>query len=96
MRSAVNHAVATGQPALTIASHSFELIERGARRPRGGVVRRFEALCETLAAERHEAPTRGFADVSAGALLKSAAPSRLPPNPVRTALRMFSQLPSRA
>jgi hypothetical protein len=96
MRSAVSHAVATGQPALTIVSHSFELIERGPQRPRWGVVRRFDALCQTLAARRHEAPTRVFAEVSEGALLQTAAPARLPPNPVRSALRMISQLPSRA
>jgi len=96
MRSALGHAVATGQPALTIVSHSFELIERGPQRPRWGVVRRFEALCETLAARRQQAPTRGFADVSERALLQTSAPARLPPNPVRSVLRMISQLPLRA
>lgn len=91
MRSALEQAVASGQTAFTIVSHSFELIARGPQRPRGEVVRRFEALSRLLAANKEDMPTLGYADITPAAMLATAEPTRLSPNPVRTALRMLSQ-----
>ena len=93
MRAALRHAVAANQTAFVIVSHSFELISRGSRRPRQTVLARFAALCETLSALRDVAPSCRFGDISQASLLPVAAPSRLPPNPLRTGLRMVSQLP---
>jgi hypothetical protein len=93
MRAALRHAVAANQTAFVIVSHSFELIARGRRRPRQTVLARFAALCETLSALRDVAPSCGFGDIGQANLLPVAAPSRLPPNPLRSGLRMVSQLP---
>lgn len=93
MRAGLRHAVAAGQTAFTLVSHSFELTARRERRPRHRVVRRFAALCESLSAMRHDAPSRRFGEVDEAGLLPVAAASRLPPNPIRTGLRMVAQLP---
>jgi hypothetical protein len=92
MRAALKHAARSGQVAFTIVSHSFELIDRGSRRPRRTVVGRFDALCQLLAANRGTMPTLGFADITPMGLLATANPTRLSPNPVRTGLRMIAQL----
>ncbi len=93
MRAGLHHALATRQSAFVIVSHSFELISRSARRPRHTVIARFEALCETLSGMRDAAPSHRIDDLEEAALLSAAMASRLPPNPVRTGLRMVSQLP---
>jgi hypothetical protein len=53
MGAAMDHAAASGQPCFTIVTHSFELLCRERRRPNRIVVRRFEALCEKIAASPH-------------------------------------------
>jgi len=92
MRSALKHAAKTGQTAFTIVLHSFELIERGRLRPRQEVVHRFEALCDLLAANGRDLPTRGYLDLAAEEMRAPATARRLPANPVRTGLRMLRQL----
>jgi hypothetical protein len=93
MRAALRHAVATNQTAFVIVSHSFELIARATRSPRQTVLARFAALCEMLSALRDVAPSCRFDHLGEASLLPAAASSRLPPNPLRTGLRMVSQLP---
>ncbi|KQT33539.1 polysaccharide deacetylase [Sphingomonas sp. Leaf412] len=62
MRAALDHAVAHDHATVTIVGHSFELANRAGTAPNKMHVRRFEALCETLAARRGGLPTTHFAD----------------------------------
>ena len=89
-RNAIEHAGAAGHVAVTIVSHSFELANRGGARANAVPVRRFEALCATLAAVREAMPTVHFADRPA---LELGRPDRpLGQNPIRRGWRHAEQL----
>ncbi|SFR79360.1 polysaccharide deacetylase family protein [Sphingomonas jatrophae] len=60
MRAAILHAAEADHPLVTIVSHSFELAGRSGVRPNTTHVRRFEALCSTLADLAAVAPTTRF------------------------------------
>lgn len=60
--AALDHAVAADHAVVTIVSHGFELANRLGTRPNSVHVRRFDLLCELLAARTAELPTRHFAD----------------------------------
>lgn len=62
MRAALDYAIAERHVATTIVGHSFELANRAGTAPNRVHVRRFELLCELLAARRDVAPTVHFAD----------------------------------
>ncbi len=87
---ALEHAAVAGHAALTIVSHSFELANRAGTRANAVHVRRFEALCATLAERRDLLPTTWFADAPALALDRDDAP--LGPDRLRTGWRQAEQL----
>ena len=89
-RAALEHAAREGHAAVTIVSHSFELANRAGTRPNAVHVRRFEALCETLAEMRDALPTMHFVDRPALALDRDDAP--LAPSALRTRRRQLEQL----
>ena len=89
-RAALEHAARGDHAAVTIVSHSFELANRAGTRPNAVHVRRFEALCETLAEMRDVLPTVHFADRPALALDRDDAP--LAPSGLRTRRRQLEQL----
>lgn len=67
MRAALDHAIAQNHALVTIVSHSFELATRSGLRRNSGHARRFEWLCDHLAANRDSLPTidsAGLADVA--------------------------------
>jgi len=88
--SALDHAARNGHAAVTIVSHSFELANRAGTGANRVHVRRFEGLCETLAARREVLPTCHFADQPRLALGQADAP--LGPDTMRTRWRQAEQL----
>lgn len=90
MRAALEHAAANGHAAVTLVSHSFELANREGTRPNAIHVRRFDALCRTLARMRDVLPTVHFADRPRLPLTQDDAP--LGPNALRTRWRQAEQL----
>lgn len=88
--AAIEHAVTNHHPVLTLVSHSFELATRDGLRENAIVRRRFDKICETLAANAHRAPTAFFTDLAGIALDAEAEP--VPPSLIRTAARMGAQL----
>jgi hypothetical protein len=90
MRAALDHAVAEDHAAVTIVSHGFELANRTGTRANAIHVRRFEALCATLAQWRDRLPTHWFADQPDLRLEQADAP--LSPNRLRTRWRQAEQL----
>jgi hypothetical protein len=92
MRDGLYHAAAHDHPAFMIVTHSFEMLSRDRRRPNYTVIRRFEAMCDAIAAQP-KLQTSRFSDCTPDTLI---APSkelcRLAPNRWRTAKRMAEQL----
>lgn len=90
MGAGLRHAVHQKQSCFTIVSHSFELLTRDRRRANHTNVRRFDRLCELLAALRDEAPTIGFASRPAPVATATARP--FGENALHTAHRYAEQL----
>ena len=88
--AALAHAAANGHGAVTIVSHSFELANRLGTGANMVHVRRFEALCRTLAASRSVLPTSHFADRPRLAVGRHDRP--LAPDRLRTGWRQAQQL----
>ncbi|HEY0131046.1 MAG TPA: polysaccharide deacetylase [Allosphingosinicella sp.] len=89
MRAALLHAAGERHPVVNIVGHSFELATRGGKRPNPTLVRRFEKLCDFLAAHRERLPTAFFSDLADLRLDAEAFPLRS--GAVRTAARMAQQ-----
>ena len=90
VRAALDHAAATQRPTFTIVTHSFEMLSRDRMRANHAVMRRFEALCRHIAA--HDGlDSVGFADLTPDILASDSKGKRLPPNRLRTALRVVEQ-----
>lgn len=89
-RDALEHAAARGHVAATIVSHGFELANRQGTRANAVHVRRFEALCATLAELRTDLPTRHFRDRPPLVLGRHDRP--LARDPIRRGLRQAEQL----
>lgn len=87
MTGALRHAADTRRPCFNIVTHSFEMLSRDRKRPNRTVMRRFAAMCEAIAGQENLASGH-FADVPQAA---ETAPSRLPANRWRTALRHGEQ-----
>ncbi len=60
LRQAIQAAAVGGWSDFVIVSHNFEMLKPGQSDPDFIVVRRFDALCRYLAANRNELPTGGF------------------------------------
>ncbi|MEH3041396.1 MAG: polysaccharide deacetylase family protein [Sphingomonas paucimobilis] len=90
MRAALDHAARHDHAAVTIVSHGFELANRQGTRANGVHVRRFEALCRTLAARADALPTLHFRDRPALRLGQDDRP--LPASALRTRWRQVEQL----
>lgn len=89
MLAAIVHAAMTGQPSFTIVSHSFELLSRQRQRPNRIVVRRFDRLCEMIAA----VPTlqSGTYAVNPPEAVEDGIAERLPYSMARTLRRQGEQ-----
>jgi hypothetical protein len=90
MNAALDHAQDQNHAAVTIVSHGFELANRAGTSPNGVHVRRFEALCERLAADADTLPTMHFADRPSLRTEREDAP--LGPDLLRTRWRQAEQL----
>ncbi|MGN7159952.1 polysaccharide deacetylase [Sphingomonas sp. SAFR-052] len=90
MRAALAHAAAQNHAAVTIVSHGFELANRSGTRANAVHVRRFEALCRTLAKHADRLPTTHFRDRPALRLGQDDRP--LPASALRTRWRQAEQL----
>jgi peptidoglycan/xylan/chitin deacetylase (PgdA/CDA1 family) len=90
MNQALKHAAATQRPAFTIVTHSFEMMSRDRKRPNRTVMKRFETLCHSVAADP-DLSNSGFSTLSLSLASATTAPTRLPPNYIRTARRMAAQ-----
>jgi len=91
MRAGLYHAAETGRPAFAIVTHSFEMLSRDRKRPNRAVMRRFAAMCRTIAGHPG-LTTNGFADldpVMAGP--GRSAGSRLAPDRLRRLSRIAQQ-----
>lgn len=87
--AALDHAALGGHAAVTIVSHSFELANRAGTRANAVHVRRFDALCASLAARREVMPTVRFADAPGLRLGQDDRP--LAPDRWRTGRRQAEQ-----
>jgi len=90
MIDALAHAALHAQPCFTIVSHSFELLCRQRRRPNWLVARRFERLCEVIAASPRLHAGTYAADPPAPAG-PADQPGRLPHSLARSLLRVGEQ-----
>ena len=91
MTAALAHAGASGAAVFVIVTHSFEMLSRDRRRPNRHVMRRFDAMCESIARDP-ALFTCGFGDLDEAALLRPAEPGwRLPPDRWRTGRRYLDQ-----
>lgn len=86
MRAALTHAATSGTHSFVIVTHSFEMLSRDRRRPNGLVMRRFEALCDAVAAGL---ATSDFATLPVPDV--TADRQRLAPHRLRTWHRMAEQ-----
>lgn len=85
---ALDHAAETQRPAFTIVTHSFEMMSRDRKRPNRAVMKRFVAMCQTIA--RHpDLSSSGFSSLELAPA--TTPPSRLGPSYGRTALRVAEQ-----
>ncbi len=89
MLAALVHAAMTGQPCFTIVSHSFELLSRQRQRPNRLVVRRFDRLCEMIAAV--PALQSGTYAANPPEAMEDGVVERLPHSMARTLLRQGEQ-----
>jgi len=92
MRAALGHAAAQDAAMFNIVTHSFELLSRDRERPNQLVISRFEQLCKNIA-EHSDLASATFADIGDIALNldRCQQTPRLPPNMLRTAMRMVEQ-----
>ncbi|MDH2131044.1 hypothetical protein N5J77_07890 [Sphingobium yanoikuyae] len=91
MRAGMRHAAQEGHDAFVIVTHSFEMLSRDRMRPNRTVMRRFEQLCRTAAATPGMR-SAGFHDLSSTlADAPARALTRVPPNRLRTGLRIAQQ-----
>jgi peptidoglycan/xylan/chitin deacetylase (PgdA/CDA1 family) len=101
IRYVLEQAAAARWPAIVIVMHSFELMRVG-RFQNGGpaahsrlLVRRFERLCEYLAANRKRMKTCHFSDVDLASLEDLDKAPDIISSPLRTRARQVEQLISR-
>jgi hypothetical protein len=92
MRSALGHAADNRHPAFVIVTHSFEMLSRDRKRVNYAVIKRFEAMCDAIAADPRLI-SAGFNDLDAALLMRAPEiqPTRLGPNRLRTLARMTEQ-----
>lgn len=90
LRAMLIHALAAGQPAVTIVGHSFELATRSGLAVNGVHRHRFDALCRYLDSARALLPTAFFSDLDPLVLDHPARP--LPPAFLRRTHRRVEQL----
>jgi hypothetical protein len=88
MTTALHHAAATKRPIFTIVTHSFEMMSRDRQRPNRSVMKRFMALCRTVA-EHPGLSNSGFTDLRIDDA--TTPPTRLAPSYSRTAMRVAEQ-----
>lgn len=88
MRRALQHAAETRRPSFTIVTHSFEMMSRDRKRPNHAVMKRFRALCQTVA-HHFALSSSGFSSLDIAPA--TTPPARLAPSYGRTALRMAEQ-----
>lgn len=88
--AALRHAARQGQPALTLVSHSFELLSRDRRRINNVVKRRFERVCSALRA-MPDVDTATYATRPPQTNAARPTYRPLPHNPLRTAWRYAEQ-----
>lgn len=85
------HAAETGWPVFSIVTHSFEMLSRDRRRPNHAVMRRFEAMCGTIASHPR-LQTSGFSTLDPEIATRArSATTRLGPSRLRTLDRMAQQ-----
>lgn len=91
MRAGLGHAVSQGHDAFVVVTHSFEMLSRDRQRPNGAVMARFDALCRA-AGRMPQVRGAGFHDLSpAIADAPAHGLTRVPPNRLRTGLRLAQQ-----
>ena len=91
MREALVHAADQAHFAFLIVTHSFEMLSRDRVRPNRIVMKRFEAMCQTIK-ESPDLMAVGFGDLDPDtATLSKANQLRLGPNRLRTGLRLAEQ-----
>lgn len=93
---AISQAQARGWPCLVLVMHSFELIQRRhlqGLEPRadGLMIRRFEGLCQFLAARRRQVRTTHFAHLATEGLQRPQPAGPLRSHPGRTLWRLAQQ-----
>ena len=93
MTDAIRHARDNGRQEFTLVSHSFELINRRKLAVNKIVRNRFEGLCRDLKKMRGVA-TANYRDDPPAAAPPHVEPELLPPDPVRTGLRIAEQMVS--
>jgi len=91
MYAGLHHAAETGRPAFAIVTHSFEMLSRDRKRPNRAVMRRFAAMCRTIA-DHPGLTTTGFAHLD-HRIAEQDQPqgARLAPHPMRRLSRMAQQ-----
>ncbi|NNC73773.1 MAG: polysaccharide deacetylase [Sphingomonadaceae bacterium] len=90
MAAGLDHAVANDHPLFMAVGHSFELASRDGKRANAIVKRRFDGLCEILAARSGEIPTSHLADLPELRLDMETEPA--PASLIQTGRRMAEQL----
>ncbi|HXV59056.1 MAG TPA: hypothetical protein VEK15_00065 [Vicinamibacteria bacterium] len=101
IRYVLEHAEATGWPAVVIVMHSFELMQIGRFQGTGLVahskvlVRRFERLCEYLAANRERMRTAHFSELDLASLQAPDGTPDIVSSALRTTARQVEQIISR-
>jgi peptidoglycan/xylan/chitin deacetylase (PgdA/CDA1 family) len=91
MKAALTHAAREDHGVFVIVTHSFEMLSRDRCRPNRSVMRRFEAMCDVIAANPglHSA---GFADLDPKLAEAGRGEQRLGPDRWRTRRRMIEQM----
>lgn len=91
MRAALRHAAETSRPAFAIVTHSFEMLSRDRKRPNRAVMRRFAAMCRTIA-DQPGLATTGFAHLDHRIAGRDRPQgTRLSPRPLHRLNRMAQQ-----
>lgn len=91
MRQGLRHAAETGWPVFSIVTHSFEMLSRDRRRPNHAVMRRFEAMCGTIASHPR-LQSSGVSTLDPEIVTRArTGTTRLAPSRLRTLDRMAQQ-----
>ncbi len=90
MCGGLRHAAHHRHPSYVVVTHSFEMLSRDRQRANGAVKARFEALCRT-ASRLPEVRSAGFNDLDPAMADDGQRLTRLPPNSLRTGLRLVQQ-----